>query len=127
MSIKRDAADVWFSKCVRARDEHCLYCGRPDTLECCHIYGRRSKVVRWSLDNAVTLCHAHHRHFTENPVAFHDWLAKTLGEGHMEILREKARGIMKTDKKLRAEISKHYREELKMLENDPDYTVISYN
>jgi hypothetical protein len=45
----------------------------------------------------------------------------------MEILREKARGVMKTDKALRAEIAKHYREELKKLEDDPEYELISWN
>lgn len=127
MAIKRDAADIWFSKAVRARDGKCLHTGREDALECAHIYGRRSKILRWSLDNAVTLTHSSHRHFTENPLAFADWLAQTLGEGHMAILREKSRGHMKTNEALRREIAKHYREELKKLENDPTYSMVSWN
>tara|TARA_R100001591_G_scaffold59051_2_gene68896 strand:+ start:406 stop:789 length:384 start_codon:yes stop_codon:yes gene_type:complete len=127
MAVKRDAADIWFSKAVRARDGKCLHTGRTDALECAHIYGRRAKILRWSLDNAVSLTHASHRYFTENPVAFHDWLEQTLGEGHMAILREKARGHMKTNAQLRREIAKHYREELKKLEENPDYKLISFN
>jgi hypothetical protein len=34
---------------------------------------------------------------------------------------------MKTDKALRAEIAKHYREELKKMEEDPDHILISWN
>jgi hypothetical protein len=127
MAIKRDSADIWFSKAVRARDGKCLHTGRTDALECCHVYGRRAKILRWSLDNAVTLTHSSHRFFTENPVAFADFLEQTLGEGHMAILREKARGHMKTNDSLRREIAKHYREELKKLENDPTYSMVSWN
>jgi len=79
------------------------------------------------MDNAVALCHWCHRHYTSNPIQFHDDLLKLLGEGHMAILREKSNGIMKTNKLLRAEISKHYRNELKQIEVDPDHCVISYN
>ena len=127
MAVKRDAADIWFSKAVRARDGRCLHTGREDALECAHIYGRRAKILRWSLDNAVTLTHASHRYFTENPIAFHDWLESALGEGHMAILREKSQGIMKTTDALRKEIAKHYREELKKFHDDPEYRIVSWN
>lgn len=127
MAVKRDAADIWFSKAVRARDGKCLHTGRTDALECAHIYGRRAKILRWSLDNAVTLTHSSHRYFTENPVAFHDWLTMVLGEGHMAILREKAQGHMKTTEALRKEIARHYREEFRKKEVDPEHIIISYN
>ena len=45
----------------------------------------------------------------------------------MEILREKARGIMKDNKAVRDEIAKHYREEVRKKEQDPDYVIVSYN
>jgi len=126
MAIKRDAADVAFSKVVRARDGECLYCGKRETLECAHIYGRRAIVTRWDAMNAVTLCHHHHRYFTENPVAFHDWLIEELGGVHMVILRDKRNGILKGNQETRRAVAKHYREELRKLEADPDYRVISY-
>ena len=127
MSIRRDQADIWFSKVVRARDQWCMSCGRTESLQAMHIVGRRNKAVRWSLDNAVTGCAGCHRYYTENPLAFHDWLRTLLGDGHLEILREKAREIMKTNQQVRAEISKHYREEFKKIERNEDYAVISYN
>ena len=125
--IKRDAADSWFSKAVRARDEWCLSCGKEDNLQCAHIYGRRKKITRWDMDNAVTLCAGCHRHYTEHPLSFHDWLEKTLGEGHMAILREKSNGIMKTNAALRKEIAKHYREQVTAFEQDDQHEWINFN
>ena len=90
MGIKRDAADIVFSKVVRTRDGECLVCGKRDTLECAHIYGRRAIVTRWDMMNAVTLCHYHHRHFTENPVEFHQWLTGRAWRGTHDYLAGKA-------------------------------------
>jgi hypothetical protein len=45
----------------------------------------------------------------------------------MEILREKSRGILKENKAVRDEIAKHYREQIKLKEQDPDHVMISYN
>ena len=127
MSIKRDQADIWFSKAVRARDGGCLYCGSTETNECAHIYGRRNKSVRWSLDNAVTLCHYHHRMFTESPYEFIAWLESVYGAGPLEILREKSQAILKTNKQTRAQIAKHYRDQVRQHEQDPSIEFISYN
>ena len=75
--IKRDAADHYFSLCVRAKAGFkCEFCGKefpgPDQgLHCAHIVGRRNASTRWSLDNAVSLCYYHHRYFTENPFGLH--------------------------------------------------------
>jgi 5-methylcytosine-specific restriction endonuclease McrA len=127
VAIKRDQADVWFSKAIRARDGKCVYCGRTDTLEAAHIYGRRLRSVRWSMDNCVTLCHYHHRHFTEQPIEFRDWLIRLYGEGHMELLREKSRAIFKSTAAIRKEIAKHYRGEVRRKEADSEYALVSYN
>lgn len=127
MAVKRDQADIWFSKCVRARDGQCLYTGQQTALECAHIVGRRNKAVRWDMMNAVTLTHSAHRYFTENPIAFHDWLQMTLGHGHLDILREKSQHIFKTTAPIRKEIARHYRQEYMKKEADPDYQIISYS
>jgi len=127
MAIKRTNADIWFSKAVRARDGACLVCGTDQSLECAHIYGRRRKIVRYSMDNAVTLCHYHHRVMTENPLSFSGFLETTLGAGHLELLTEKCRGILKENKAVRDEIAKHYREEVRKKEQNPDYVIVSYN
>ena len=129
MAIKRDAADKWFSDVVRKKAGHvCESCNKVEgRMECAHIYGRAAKSVRWSLDNAVCLCHYCHMRFTANPLEFTKWLEETLGEGHMEMLREKWQVLMKTNKQLRKEIAKHYREEFKKMDEDENYEPVSYN
>jgi hypothetical protein len=129
MAIKRDAADKWFSDVVRKKADHvCESCSKVGgRMECAHIYGRSAKSVRWSLDNAVCLCHYCHMRFTANPLEFTKWLEETLGQGHMEMLREKWQVLMKTNKELRKEIAKHYREEFKKMDQDEKYEPISYN
>ena len=44
MAIKRDAADKWFSECVRLQANNtCQHTSKTNvTLDCCHIIGRRS-------------------------------------------------------------------------------------
>lgn len=129
MAIKRDAADKWFSNVVRKKAGYvCEHCNKVDArMECAHIYGRAAKSVRWSLDNAICLCHYCHMKFTANPLEFTSWLEETLGQGHMDMLREKWQVLMKTNKKLRLEIAKHYREELKKMDEDENYEPVSYN
>lgn len=129
MAIKRDAADKWFSDVVRKKAGHvCESCGKVEgRMECAHIYGRSAKSVRWSLDNAVCLCHYCHMQFTANPLEFTAWLQEELGEGHMDMLREKWQVLLKTNKELRKEIAKHYREEFKKMDKDENYEPISYN
>lgn len=130
--IKRDSADKYFSDCIRHRARYrCEYCGKPFTglvqgFECAHIYGRANKSVRWSADNAVALCSHHHRHFTENPLDFQHWLSTHLGEGHLDLLREKKNQIFKTTKAIRLEIAKHYREEFRRMESENTTDLVSY-
>jgi len=127
VGVKREACDVWFSKAVRHRDQHrCQYCFSEGT-DCAHVYSRARKSTRWSMDNALCLCRYHHRYFTANPIAFHDFLLKIWGEGHMDILREKVNQTYKTTKELRKEISAHYREQLKLAEADWNYEIESWN
>ena len=127
MSITRTNADKWASKAVRLRDGACVRCGNTETNQAMHIYGRRNKAVRYSLDNLLTGCYTCHRFFTESPIFFADFCHEYLGEGHMEILREKSRGRLKVSKQLRDEIAKHYREEIRKKELNPDYVIVSFN
>jgi predicted restriction endonuclease len=127
VAVKREACDIHFSKAVRHRDQHrCQYCFSEGT-DCAHVFGRAKKSVRWSMDNALCLCRYHHRYFTANPIEFHDFLLKIWGEGHMDILREKANQTYKTTKELRKEISAHYREQLKLAEADWNHEIESWN
>ena len=129
MRIKREACDRWFSNVVRLKANHaCESCGAVNVrTECAHIYGRREKSVRWSMDNAVCLCHKCHRKFTENPLDFAYWVNSYLGEGHMNILNEKRNVLLKTNQALRKEIATHYRLEYKKMVKDEHYSPVSYN
>jgi len=127
MAIQRTSADIWFSRVVRGRDKACMRCGSTENGQAMHVVGRRSKILRWSLDNAVQGCASCHRWYTENPIHFISELTAMWGEGHMAILREKARGHMKTNAKLRREISTHYREQYKLMQEDESYEPISWN
>tara|TARA_R100000458_G_scaffold59802_1_gene71870 strand:- start:3276 stop:3722 length:447 start_codon:yes stop_codon:yes gene_type:complete len=130
MAIKRDAPDKWFSDCVRERANWtCEYSGYidveaqmtgvskfPDRLECAHIFGRRSRNVRYYPLNAVCLTHTSHRYFTENPVEFASFVNNLLGDGAVEILRERFNDLsIKYPKKEKKEISKHYRTEFRKM------------
>lgn len=126
--IKRTAADKWFSDAVRLRaNNQCEHCGAGGRTECAHIVGRREKVLRWCADNAVSLCHTCHRSFTENPYDFVQWLVKHTGEGMLEILAEKRRGILKYNKATRDEVASHYRQEYRRMESTGDRNLVSYN
>lgn len=125
--IKRDAADIWFSKAVRTRDWFtCQQCGKGPSVECAHIFGRANKSTRWDMDNAISLCHYCHRYFTANPIEFHDFLEDLWGASALEILREKKNVILKTNKTLRAEIAKHYREQVRMAEADEAHEIVNW-
>ena len=60
-------------------------------------------------------------------MAFAGFLEQELGAGHLELLTEKCRGILKENKEIRNEIAKHYREEIRKKEQNPDYVIVSYN
>lgn len=118
MSIKREACDDWFSKCVRKRAGwRCECCMNTETLQCAHIYGRREKSVRWDGMNALSLCSACHRRFTENPLDFAKFCIARLGRAHMDILNEKRQYKLKTTAALRKDIAKHYREQFNSMED----------
>ena len=129
MAVKRERCDKWFSDVVRQKAGFvCEHCGAKDVgMDCAHIYGRRAKSVRWSLDNALCLCRTCHRIFTENPLDFTHWLESHLGEGHMEILKEKRNLLLETNQALRKEIATHYRLEHKKMLEDETYQPVSYN
>lgn len=134
MGIKRCPADDAFSNAIRMnRDFVCECChiaggkkgsGLPQ-MECAHIYGRANKSVRWDTLNALCLCHTCHRRFTENPLDFETWLRGYLGQGYLDILNEKRNQIFKTTKAIRADIAKHYRGQVRLLEAGP-HDLVSY-
>ena len=132
MAIKKSAADIAFSKCVRAQAKYtCVRCGAvhdksSSGLHCSHNFGRRHRTIRWCKENALSLCFGCHQWFGENPADSGLWLEKLLGSGVIDILREKRDSGVKVSKLEERDIAKHYRAELKRIESDPDYEFVTW-
>ena len=120
--VKRTPADDAFSKCVRERADYtCERCGAVHQkgsmgLHCSHIYSRRHRTIRWAGDNAQALCFACHKWYGESPADSGLWINDLMGEGAMAILREKRDSMVKVPKTEEKDIAKHYREQLRILE-----------
>lgn len=121
--IKRDVCDDLFSKLVRERSGWCCdACGKfypagnRMGLHCSHYFGRRYKGTRWHPDNAWSHCYGCHSKFEGDPYMFTRWVTERLGEGRVEILREKAYAVKKLSASDKKEMAAHFRQELKRLE-----------
>lgn len=121
MAVKIKPADTWFSKCVReANDWTCERCGSKHEhgsmgLHNSHIFSRRYRTIRWCKDNAQALCFSCHQWFGGNPADSGLWITELLGDGHMDLLRERRDSRMKVSKLDEKEIAGHYRAEHKKL------------
>ena len=119
--VKIKPADAAFSKCVRERNDWtCERCGKKYEensmgLHCSHIFGRRARTIRWCGDNAQALCFSCHKWYGENPADSGAWVTNLLGEGHMDLLREKRESMVKVSKLEEKEIAKHYRKQLEIM------------
>ena len=121
-SVKTKPADQAFSKCVReASDWCCEKCGTQyekgaTGLHCSHIYSRRHRTIRWCKENAQALCFSCHQWFGGNPADSGVWIRELMGEPYIQILQEKRDSKVKVSKLEEKDIAKHYREQLKQLE-----------
>jgi len=122
--MRRDALDAIFSDCIRLAANGCEAHGESmlhgnvqcsSNLECAHIHSRRYQIVRHDPINALSLCGAHHRWYTDHPVFFAEFCIRLLGEDHMGILREKLQFKHKWLNGMKAEARKHYRNEFNLM------------
>lgn len=122
MAVKIKPADTAFSKCVRAANNYqCLKCGTvydksSSGLHCSHNFSRRHRTIRWCKENALPLCYGCHQWFGGNPADSGRWLERLLGEGTIQILRDKRDSKVKVTKLEEKDIAAHYRQELKKIE-----------
>jgi len=79
-------ADTYFSKIIRARDQHCQACSSEENLQCAHIFSRRFSNTRCDMENAVCLCAKCHHYFTDKPTEWGRWVLGYMGEDHYEAL-----------------------------------------
>ena len=98
--IKRRPSDTLFSKVLREKIGKCERCGKRETLQVSHFWGRRHESVRYSEENCDILCFGCHRIFTEDPPLYHEWKLKKLGKRRYDILKLKAQTYCKRDDKL---------------------------
>ena len=122
--IRRTPADKWYSDCVRERNFWtCESCFRyfPEGrarqgIHVAHFYGRRHRGLRWHAHNGFCLCAGCHFAFGDSPSEWVVWVEGKLGAGMMEILKERKNSIYKMEKGEEKEIAKHYRDELKLMQ-----------
>jgi hypothetical protein len=130
--MKTSTADSYFSKCIRASNNYvCVRCSTQydkssQGLHCSHNFSRRHRAIRWCKENALPMCYGCHQWFGGNPADSGAWLTDMLGEGVIDILREKMRSKVKVPKSEEALIAKHYREQLKLIEADSNHELESY-
>lgn len=78
---------------------YCEYCGATNEqaqLQGAHIYGVGAYPrLRDDLRNGMSLCSVDHRRFTDNPIAFTDWVRTTKYAKYIEPLNEKNRTFEK--------------------------------
>ena len=126
--IKVTEADRWFSKAVRlSKNNTCEMCGIQGDMQCCHIFGRRDKAVRYSTLNVICGCVNCHRKTGENPVDFHEWIKVKFGQKRIDMLHLKRRGYLKATPEVRRMISKHYRDEYNRMMETGDRKLASWN
>ena len=93
------------SDIVRKRG-YCAWCKKTEGLECCHIFSRRYRSIRWDFDNLVCLCHSHHFYSHSNPILFTEFIKEYLGENRYEQLKLRAKMIKKWTIEQMAELLK---------------------
>ena len=76
---------------VRSKGK-CVRCGNDqyEKLQCCHIYSRTYRSVRWYLDNLLCLCAGCHFWGHKNPLEFAEFVKNYLGELRYEQLKSVA-------------------------------------
>lgn len=115
MKVKTDKRDTIFSLLVRERACNCCEkCGKNGlhwAMQCSHIFSRRHKSTRWHADNAQCLCFTCHKWWHENPSESGVWIRKLLGDGFIEILKDRKNQIKNYTKADKVNILNHLRGE----------------
>ena len=123
-AIKRTPADKAFSDCIRSAAEwRCERChtyyeeGRRMGLHCSHYHGRGKWGIRFCVENAEALCYGCHQYLGANPNLHSDHKLEMLGEGAIDLLREKSNdtSLGRAAKREVKDIAKHYRSEFKRI------------
>ena len=71
----------------------CVRCLGTDNLQCCHIFTRKNRSVRWFEDNLLCMDSKCHFWAHDNPVLFGEFVIDLLGIKRYNRLKKKAREI----------------------------------
>lgn len=126
--VKNKAIDKWVSLLCRERAEWiCERCDKNFStqhgrLDWSHLFSRTmSLLIRWSPDNCFAHCKACHFFFGNNPIHYKDWATEKLGEGMIEILKEKSWATEKPYRSERLKILAFYKDQYeKMMQKRAD-------
>jgi len=86
MRKDKKAKDKVWALLVKTRDNNCcVICNSNLKPNAHHLIPRENHLLRWEVDNGVTLCPKHHRFSFElsahqNPLAFFIWLKRNKQE-----------------------------------------------
>lgn len=122
MKAKRDKLDEVFSLLIRTRDRWtCQRCGKvypegSQALHCSHFVSRRHMATRFDPGNCAAHCYSCHSYLEDHPQLFCEWLEGYMGLEALGQLRQRARQIVTLHKATRADMLKHYRRELTLLQ-----------
>ena len=114
MKIKIIPADKYVSLCVRERNENkCERCGKEGSMQCCHYQGRGAWETRFLPENLFCLCMGCHSYLDGHKINFKEFYIEKRGQATYDMLVEKSHNIAlgKENRRNKAEIATHYREE----------------
>ena len=109
-NVKRDPADIAFSRYIRLRAgwrcEKCKTQHEEGGLQCSHFIGRRNEAVRFDDENCKALCGGCHMFLTANPQLHRDWMLSQLGEERYKKLILRSNTYHRKDRKMALIIAK---------------------
>lgn len=79
-------------KCVWGATKNCGQ-DKYELLQCCHIFSRQNRAVRWDLKNMLCMCAGCHFYAHQNPVLFGEFVGNYLGEYEYAALKNRANNI----------------------------------
>lgn len=135
--VKRLAADMWFSKCIReAAGWRCQRCGKQhhegsQGLHCAHFITRGKWATRFDPLNVASCCYGCHQYLDSRPYEKAQWFEEFLGMDVAQMIREKSENTQHGLKKCLKEITKHYKAEHARIvqanrDGVPKVTVVGY-
>ena len=127
-NIKIKTLDGYWSKCIKARDKKCVYCGNTNIseLEAHHIRGRRHSEVKFDLKDGIALCKpykgcsGHYRAHHEYEMK--EWIKDYIGRDLYEELDRRSYQVKRWTPLEKRDLLNHFKEFLKENKNENSKT-----